>query len=215
MKFNLLLECQIPQQHFEENFLQIGLFLVGQVTNQSLLVEFLRRVNIEILDLNYDFNLGQSFFDEIADFLTVKELVAYESSLNGLSDYSPLSRLNVCRIQFYFEQLQAPLASAILKSSSCVLIDFMQFAGSVEDEERGLCPLIILSSSHLIKKVKNQFYCQQCRWTSAKNCSKDPIEGTVLHIQRKKSEPNITEETYNRLFRSVHHEATSVLPDNL
>ena len=72
VQFSKLLECKIPFDYFREAYLRIQRLTVGQVTDERALLEFLRNVPINDLHLDYDFNLGQSFLEEIANFVTFK-----------------------------------------------------------------------------------------------------------------------------------------------
>ena len=204
VEFSKLLNSKIPIRHFKANHLRISTLGVRQVTDQSLLVEFLKNVKIKYLKLKYDFNLGnQSFFDQIADFLTLKQLSLYESAWTEVSDPSVLSRLNCLEYKLYFSQLPRQVVLAVLTNPSSFLINFYRCSG-LEDfnEDLDLLPDFMESYFHYIKKKKNVFYCCNCKWTSARdpNCSEDLIGGTIQHVENKRSSRNMTGDEIVEIF---------------
>lgn len=107
------------------------------MTDEPLLLELLRNVQISALHLNYDFNLGKSFLDEIADFVTLENLSSYESLWNRASDLSVIDRLNVRFVYLAFEQLPREMAGCLLKNPSCLYISFSYYSGFDEWEIDG------------------------------------------------------------------------------
>ena len=185
VEFTKLINCKIPFSHFKENYLRIRDLTVRQVTSERLLVEFLKNVKIRTLSLDYDFNLGQSFFDEIANFLTVKEFNSYESTWTSVSDASVLDRMNFRKVELQFNQLPRQIALAILKKPFCLIMTFKSYSGwrqSFVEENRKTSNG---KHFHIIRKANGVFYCIHCKWSSAKDpkCLEDSFEGVIHHIE--------------------------------
>lgn len=74
-----------------------------------------------------------------------------------MSDYSVLSRLNVRRFEFYFEQLPRPVASAVLKNFSCILFNFHRYEAFEDDPfEANYGKRANVMTSHIAVKKKSQ-----------------------------------------------------------
>ena len=208
--FNKLVNCQIPLQYFKENYLQISRLEVRQVTDQPLLVDFLRNVSFGFLELAYDCNLGQSFLDEIASSVSIGNLVLDECVLHRLSDLSVLSRLNTHYFTLHFQQFQREVALAVLRNPACVLLDFECHSGFNDEEDDGEIRKMYkkdYSCFHTVYKKKNEFYCKPCMWISSKdpNRSEDQMEVTIQHMAKQLSRPgtnwNMTLEEVPKLHR--------------
>ena len=134
--FNKLIDCKIPLKYFKENYLQVSQLKVRQVPDQALLVNFLKKVRIKYLVLEYDCNLGQSFLDETADSISFNSLALDECVWNRLTDPSVLSRLNVFYMEVYFQQFQRGATLAMLQNPTCVLSCFYPYDGFYEKKSR-------------------------------------------------------------------------------
>ena len=190
--FTKLVNYEVPFSPFEDNFLQIAGLAVRHVTDQQPLIEFLRNVKIERLFLDYGFNLGQSFFDEITDFLTVEFLNSFESAWSGVSDLSVLSKLNVCHFCLYVKQEllphQHPVISSILRNPFCLTLEIRPYTGWENYEgwlgfENHKVPVESSRAWHRIKKSKNEFHCEKCDWTCTPNCFEDSLMEIINHIE--------------------------------
>lgn len=200
VEFTKLINCKIALSHFKENYLRIFLLTVRHVTSEPLLIEFLRNVKIEILSLDYDFNLGQSFFDEIADFLTVRSIYSYGSALAGVSDPSVLSRMKFDEFELKYDQYdQFPrqVVLAILQNPSCRKSTFSHYSEMIADldeENRKIPKDLDYRFLHRIRRENGVFYCLQCVWSSAKDpkCSQDLLGAMIHHIENAPSPRNTT-----------------------
>ena len=195
--FDKLLKYQVPLDLFKENFFRISDLRVGYVADQQLLVDLLRNTKVDFLILDYDCNLGQSFFEEFADSVLATTIRLYESVWARLSD-SVLSKLNVLYIQAEFEQFRPEAVLAILSNSACFgfslhLYESFLVDGRQEHRPSGYRP-------HSIWRVKSwdgdddEFYCQNCDWYSWKQPARlkeGAFEVTIDHAwDRKTTSPH-------------------------
>lgn len=200
VEFSKLVNCKIPLSHFKENYLRIYHLTVRHVTSERLLIEFLRNVKIQTLWLDYDFNLTQSFFDEIADFLTVRNLYSYGSSLAGVSDPSVLSRMKFKEFELkydQFDQFPRQVVLAILQNPSCRKSTFSHYSEMIADldeENRKIPKDLDYRFLHKIRRENGVFCCLQCAWSSAKDpkCSQDLLGAMIHHIENAPSPRNTT-----------------------
>lgn len=101
------------------------------------------------------------------------------------------------------------------------MVNFKHYSGfddEIEEENRQY-PNFTNIFGHHIKRIQNKFFCGICRWASSRdaNCSEDPIEGTIRHIESERSARNMTEEENANLFSlaGMFAAASKTLPNNL
>ena len=170
--FDKLLTHQVPLDLFKKNFFRIAVLKIRHVSDQRLLADFLRKTDVSALDLEPGCNLGQNFFDEIADSVSVRYVRLYESVWDRLSDVSVLSRLNMNTFEVHFEEFLAEAIVAVLSNPACFEFGFYD-------------------ASHRVYKIRSwqrddddEFYCS-CWWYSWKHPDrqkKGSIEVTIDHI---------------------------------
>ena len=196
--FDKLIDCQIPLRYFKENYLRLDSLSVRHVTDQPLLVDFLRNVELGFLKLEYDCNLGQSFLEAIARSVSIGNLILGDCVLHRLNDLSVLSCLNTFRFILYFRQFQREVALAVLRNPACPFAYFYCYDGFHEDDVDGEDGREIRKEynidyhrSHIIYRATNVFFCHACLWISSKdpNSSEDPIEVTIQHIEKPRALP--------------------------
>ena len=204
--FNKLINCRMPLDHFEEGYLKVNEVKVCRMVDQPLLVNFLRKAEIWILTLDYDCNLDQNFFDQIAESaVTVPYLILQGYDLSRLSDPSVLGRLNMFHFELYIQNFQnfpQVAALAVLNNLACFLSTFYkfeEFRNSFpeevgEDGELRKEPDILFR--HSLRRVGSDFLCESCKWLSTRhpNGLEDPIGVTFEHIEGERIAPNLTRE---------------------
>lgn len=178
--FDKLITFRVPLGLFKENYLKISTLKVRQTDNQTLLVDFLRNIEFTHLVLKNDCNLGQCFFNEIADSsVSIPSLTLY--GWHQFSDLTVLSRLNMATFVVYYQKFHREAALAVLSNSACLTFRF--------DLCQVNCPQV-----HIIRRVKDEFYCQPCAWISIKDRapSEHPMEVTLKHIEKDYPQNNTT-----------------------
>ena len=219
---NQVVEHAVPLDRFQSFFRLNGL-KVGRVADPSLLVSFLRIVEtFFFLHLNRECNLDQSFFNEVANFLTVHRLHFHESILNRLSDYAFLEKFNYCVLSLKFQNLPREAFSAALKKPNCY-IDFQfdrepieaESSEELSDEEpsdeepieveqnENEEPAAVLECGHfIVRHPAFGFVCKMCYWASARDpdSNSSPVEATIRHAEHRWTPPedprNLTPEEY-------------------
>lgn len=192
--FDKLIKCKVPLDLFKENYLNICELKVRQVADQSLLVDLLSSVRTVILVLQHDCNLGQSFFNEIVDSVTLKELNLNGYDWSRLTDPSVLSRLNVHRFVVNYRHFLPNVVRAVLSNRTTFTFGFYKFeelmdAFGEEDSEDGEPrqePNEIPKFCHCLLRAGNAFNCRSCGWTSSNDRNGDPIGATVHHIENER-----------------------------
>lgn len=193
--FNKLVDCRIPFHYFTENFLSLCVLEVGRVlkVNERLLVQFLKGISLFNLGLRNEFNLGQEFFDEVADFLSVDCLSLYESTLSRLHDFAFPSKLNFTGFGFYYDRVHPREAILMtLKKPSCYHFDFIhssqffyrdreykQHEDNTDDSDREIPQM----RSKIVKRA-DHFYCTRCGWSSESdpNFSDAILDSVIDHV---------------------------------
>lgn len=131
-----LMYCPILLRYFKENYLSLYGLELGMVSNQALVVQFLKSTSFHCLDIGKMCNLEQEFFDEIADFLTVAMLRLNDRALRPLRDFSFLTKLNFRFFSFYFKHCDPREAVlTILKKPSCYYFNFNRLNEKFKYEE--------------------------------------------------------------------------------
>ena len=209
--FDKLINCQIPFDLFKENYLRIEELKVRLVADQPLLADFLRKVKISQVILEYDCNLGQSFFDEIADSVTLSGLILEGYDWSRLSDPSVLNKLMVLRFEVYYQQFYREVALAVLNNRACFWLCFYKFEEFMdvipeevgEDGELRKEPNELIRFGHTTRRVGSEFYCQTCGWISSNdpNRLEDPVRVTLQHVESEFSGGNMTKEEF-QIFNS-------------
>lgn len=190
---NKLMDCPVLLRYLKENYMSLVALDLGRVSNEALLIEFLRSTTIISLGIGKFCNLGQEFFDEIACFLTIGRLYIDDRVLRRLRDFSFLTKLNFDYFSFSFKQFDPREAILIiLKKPSCYHFDFNYSRFKHEDlyeeddsikEEwddrdwgRRCC---------VIHKIIDGFYCGRCGWTSDRdpNFSDAAAESVIKHLE--------------------------------
>ena len=202
--FDKLINYRIPLDLFKENYLRIRELKVRLVADQPLLVDFLRKTDIGQLTLDYDCNLGQSFFDEIADSVTLNDLALQGYDCGRLSDPSVLSKLRIFRLEMHFQQFPRDAVLAMLNNRPCFMLGFYKFdefmdAPPEEDGEDGRRePNTIGRFSHNTQRVGSDFLCHTCGWISSNDPNRlnDPVRITLQHVEGELSMRNMTGEEY-------------------
>ena len=200
---NQAIEYAVPLDRFQSFFRLNGL-KVGRVADPSLLVDFLRIVEtFFFLHLNRECNLDQSFFNEVANFLTVHRLHFHESILNRLSDYAFLEKFNYCVLSLRFQNLPREAFSAALKKPNCYIhFQFDREPIEVEQNENEE-PAAVLECGHfIVRHPAFGFVCKMCYWVSARDpdSNSSPVEATIRHAEHRWTPPedprNLTPEEY-------------------
>lgn len=174
LDFNQIVDCKIPLYHFKENYFVVKLLEVGEVADQSALVEFLKSARIDHLGLKQEFNLGQDFFDQIANFLTVDSIELFASTLNRLTDLSVLTRLNFSHFTLLNSKRRPREAIlTVLRKPTC-------YTFVVNSSEDVRYP----PSCYIIKRIDDLF-CTTHEFASEKGLkfSEDIIHSTFDHIK--------------------------------
>ena len=195
-RFDQLLRYRIPLDLFKENFFRISELLVCEVDDQQLLIDFLRKTNVVTLHLGYDCNLGQSFFDEIADSVTLDVLQIFDNVWARFSDCSVLSRLNMLTFDLNFQRFR-PDALAVLNNPACSSYGFYLYDGlSDMGSDARMEPNSLFHCFHHIWRVRSwqgdddEFYCRSCGFYSSKQpgrLEEGSIETTIKHVWSKKT----------------------------
>lgn len=165
--FSELINCQLPLHHFKEDYLKLVGLNVGNVTDRSGLIELLKSTKLQWLYLNHDFSLEnvQDFFDEIAYFLTLEGLSLFEATLNQLTNFAFLEKLNFKSLTLKYEQLPEAFVSIALKKPSCYYFNLQSYSGWYEiDGELKIND--VQGAYHSIEKHENSFFCSSCGFAS-------------------------------------------------
>ena len=185
--FNELINCQIPRHYFKESYFNLSSLAVGRVSDQSLLIELLKSIRIDDeLGLTNEFNLGQDFFDEIAEFLTIPRLLLFESTLNRLNDFAFLTKLNFFGFSLYFERFPREAISTVLKKPTGYQFNLSNYHSESQwlDNEDGFnTPQT--EFLHNVLKRTDDFYCYTCGFKSERdpNFSDALIESFLQHLE--------------------------------
>lgn len=121
---------------------------------QSLLVKLLRNAKINSLVLDYDLNLGQSFFDEIADFVTVNLLRSYQSAWSRVKRSSGTKQAELFgAFELHYEQLPRQV---VLQKPSCYALDFHRYSGFEERLEYAdeCAEITIISMAQMVSTIR-------------------------------------------------------------
>ena len=189
--FDKLLTHQVPLDLFKKNFFRIAGLKVRHVPDQRLLVDLLRKSKVAFLSLEPECNLGQSFFDEIADSVSVIFIKLYGSVWDRLSDVSVLSRLNMNTFEVYFEEFWAEAIVAVLNNPACFEFGFYAYDGFYDVEADEDSSPKTKYPSHRVCKIRSwqggdddEFYCNCCwySWKHPDRQKKGSIEVTIDHI---------------------------------
>lgn len=198
--FDKLLKYKIPLVLFEEkNFFRISELVVRRVADQELLVDFLRKTKVAVLHLGYDCNLGQSFFDEIADSVPLKALFLDESVWCRFSDFSVLRRLNMFSFELNFRQFRPDATLAVLNNPACFKYAFILYDRLIGmGKGRRMEPRLLWDRSHRIQRVRERkdldsFYCETCEWKDPNGRLECSIE-VIEHLWSEETPSNMTRE---------------------
>ena len=184
--FNELIEQAVPLEHFQ-SFFRINVLKLGNVADQSLLLDFLKIVQtFSVLKFYPEFNLDVDFLDEVASFLTVHHLYFPENVLNRLSDFTFLEEFNFYYFSLRFRlNLPREAVSALLKRANFQI--YLHYDGKriVEYiEEQG--STLFLDYCHLIEKhPEHGFTCGSCNWISPRDLepNSNSTEAVLKHIE--------------------------------
>ena len=130
--FKEMINCKIPFNYFEENYLCVKSLKIDNVPDQSQLVEFLKKIDLSDgkLIFSYGCNLDQGFFDELPNYLSIDFITIYGDLFYKLTDYTFLSKLNFHKIEFHFYQLPYQVVCNMLKNPSWWFSIFYKFEQS-------------------------------------------------------------------------------------
>ena len=131
--FKELINCKVPFNYFEDNYLRVKSLKIGNVPDQSQLVAFLKKIDLSeaVLLFSYGCNLDQDFFDELPSYLSTDFIYIYGDLFYRLTDYTFLSKLNFRKIKFHFYQLPYQVVWNLLKNPSwwfSIYYKFEQFS---------------------------------------------------------------------------------------
>lgn len=167
---------------------------------QSLLVKLLRNAKINSLVLDYDLNLGQSFFDEIADFVTGHLLRSYQSAWSRVKRSSGTKQAELFdAFELHYEQLLRQVVLAVLQKPSCYALDFHRYSGFEERLEYAdeCAEITIISMAQMVSTIR---FGKTVRTSTVNSAGRpairilaDPMAGTLRHIENQRSAPNLTE----------------------
>lgn len=184
--FGQLINCQMPLHYLQDCYLNLSCLVVGKVPDQLPLVEFLKSVRINTLALANEFNLVQNFFDEIAQFLTVRRLNLFESTLNRLNDLHFLTKLNFNSLHLYFERLPREVISTVLKKPACHDLQVRNYHSEAEwSELPDGFNIPDTEFVHMVAKRIDDFYCISCGFKSDRdpNFSDALIASFLSHLE--------------------------------
>lgn len=209
--FNKLISFRVPPGLFKENYFKIGELKVRQVNDQALLVEFLKNTEIRYLSLEYDFNLGQSFFDEIVDSVPALYRLCFVAGFwNRFTNLSVLNKLNMLYFEVYYKRFQREAALAVMTNPACFTFDFSfydrlsehNFSGELRKE-----PLYNTRFCHIIRRIKREFFCQPCCWISTNDPKRSlgPLEVTLRHVESERKGTNMTIEEMENPELCLHN----------
>lgn len=168
--------------------------------DQHLLIQFLKTASLCVFIIDKEFNLGQNFFNEISEFLTLDSLVCYDKTFSGLSEFSFLTKLNFNHFNFYHDRIKPREAIlSIIKKPSCRLFQFEHSSSSyyknrekynrahevdAEDENYDGDYDGTHFRCETISKKDGYFWCERCGWTSEKdlNFSDAIVESVICHV---------------------------------
>ena len=142
LDFNELINCKVPFNCFEENYLPIDSLEIDNVPDQSRLVEFLKKLDISGNELMFRYvcNLDQGFFDELPSYLSINLLCFYGDLFYRLTDYTFLSKLNFRTIRISFYKLPYQFVLNMLKNPSFLEFHFYKFEQSSDlQTDRAKC----------------------------------------------------------------------------
>lgn len=224
LRFHKLIEHQVSLGLFKEGYFKIERLKVRQVDNQAPLVDLLRKVRVPTLQLDYDCNLGQSFFDEIADSAIVFDRLKLEERLcNRLNDPSVLTRLNVFVFDLSYQHFPSEASLALLRNRTSFRLNFFQYEELYDwGEEDGILRQEPNTRDyHRLIKTGNDFYCSVCEWVTCKesNYSQDPLGVVLKHaaIEGKESNLDCDEKRkyYNRFWGISENEKSDRMAKKL
>ena len=182
--FHDLVNCQMYPRYLEENSLSLSDLEVGTVSDQPLLIEFLKHTRIGYIAFHEDFNLGQDFFNQIAGFLSVGALSFFEKTLNRLTDFTFITKCNFFCFYLTYEQFPREMVSAVLRNPSCYTFVIHRYSGWWEyDGERRLDENN--DFYHRLWKRVDSFTCDDCGWISENDpsFSEALIQTAVRHLE--------------------------------
>ena len=132
LDFNELINCKVPFNCFEENYLPIDSLEIENVPDQSRLVAFLKKLDFSSTELmfRYGCNLDQVFFDELPSYLSINTIYFYGDLFNRLTDYTFFSKLNFRTIHITFYQLPYQVIWNMLNNPSVLVSHFYKFEQS-------------------------------------------------------------------------------------
>ena len=181
--FDKLIDYQISLDHFKEGYFRISKLIVRHVADQQPLVDLLRigqNFSLELGEESNRCNVGQSFFNEIADSrCSSRKWTLDETTFDRMNDFSVLSRLIINRFVITFQQVHRGPFIALLRNPHCFLFRFHNYQG-FSSGYLNLDP----KYCHNIQRAGDEFICQSCGWISSNDPDRleDPVEVTVRHI---------------------------------
>ena len=191
INFNELINCKIPFNYFEENYLPIKILKIDYVPDQSQLVAFLKKLDLSRskLILRYGCNLDQDFFDELPSYLSIDTIYIYGDLFYRLSDCTFLSKLNFGSIYFIFCQLPFQAVWNMLKNPSFIITNFYKVKQSNDlqtDQDKHDCEL-----KYRFYKNEDSTY-GDCTYGDSNNDEEDDshfqideIDDVIRHIEMK------------------------------
>ena len=131
---------------------------IDNVPDQSRLVAFLKKIDLSEGKLFFQSgcNLDQDFFDELPSYLSINHIYFYADVFYRFTDYTFLSKLNLRKINFTFNQLPYQVVWNILNNPSVTDFQFYKLKYSRYKDASSHDHLIgdIQSSAGLLKDGK-------------------------------------------------------------